>query len=264
MDEVIKFYENVDEELRFQRNSRRIEFLTTLRALDPWVKNSSSILELGAGSGAYSIYYATNGHEVTALDITPSNIDKINKKISEHKAINLNTMIGNATNLSEFHADSFNTVLCLGPYYHIIDDETRHQLLEESLRVLCTGGILAIAYINKYSVVPMLVKKLPEFIQEGTINKVVELGYLKGEDPESFWTDSHYTTPAEIEDFLQQYNVTIIDHLGTDGVSHTISDEVDELSEEQFDTYQNYHYKTCREPSILGISTHGLIICKKN
>jgi len=55
MDEVIKFYENVDEELRFQRNSRRIEFLTTLRALDPWVKNSSSILELGAGSGAYSI-----------------------------------------------------------------------------------------------------------------------------------------------------------------------------------------------------------------
>lgn len=56
MEEIIRFYDVVDEELRFQRNSRKIEFLTTIRALEEVIQNSSSLLELGAGSGAYSFY----------------------------------------------------------------------------------------------------------------------------------------------------------------------------------------------------------------
>lgn len=137
-------------------------------------------------------------------------------------------------------------------------------MIEESLRVLSSGGILAIAYINKHSVVPMLVRKIPEFINEGTISKVMDTGSLKGRDPESFWTDSHYTTPLEIENYMKQFDVLIVDHLGTDGLSHTLSNEVDGLSEQKFEIYKNYHFKTCRERSILGISSHGLIICRKN
>lgn len=208
--------------------------------------------------------YANNGHIVTALDVTPSNIDKINAKKSDYKNISLEAIVGDATDLSQFESGSFNTVLCFGPYYHIIDDVARSRLIEESLRVLPSGGILAIAYINKHSVVPMLVKKIPKFINEGTISKVVDIGCLKARDPESFWTDSYYTTPIEIEEFMNQFDVSIIDHLGTDGLSHTLSNEVDELSEEKFEIYKNYHFKTCRERSILGISTHGLLICRKN
>lgn len=263
MDEVIRFYEVVDEELRFQRNSRRIEFLTSIRALEDFIQSQSKILELGAGTGAYSFYYANKGHEVTALDLTPSNIEKIITKM-DNKHISLNAFVGNATDLSRFESESFNSVLCFGPYYHIIDSDARDRLIQESLRVLCSGGILSIAYINKYSVVPMLIKKIPELINHGTINKVINSGFLKAGDPESFWTDSHYTTPSEIEDFIKQYDVSIIDHLGTDGLSHTISDEVDQLSQEKFEIYYNYHYETCRERSILGISTHGLLICRKN
>ncbi|MFC5406613.1 class I SAM-dependent methyltransferase [Cohnella soli] len=264
MDDVIRFYEVVDEELRFQRNSRRIEFLTCTKALESYFERSSKILELGAGTGAYSFYYASIGHNVTALDITPSNIEKIISKKAEYKDIHLDAIVGNATDLSQFQSESFDSVLCFGPYYHIIDIESRDRLIHESLRVLRVGGILAIAYINKYSVVPMLVKKIPEFINRGTIHKVITDGYLKAGDPESFWTESHYTTPLEIEEFVNQFNITIIDHLGTDGLSHTISHEVDELSDEKFEIYSNYHYETCREKSILGISTHGLLICRKN
>lgn len=264
MEEIIRFYDVVDEELRFQRNSRRIEFLTSIRALEEVIQNSSEILELGAGTGAYSFYYANKGHAVTALDVTPSNINKINEKKSDYKNISLKAIVGNATDLSQFESGFFNTVLCFGPYYHIIDDVARHKLIEESLRVLSSGGILAIAYINKHSVVPMLIKKIPKFINEGTISKVIDIGNVKARDPESFWTDSHYTTPIEIEEFMNQFDVSIIDHLGTDGLSHTLCNEVDELSEQKFEIYKNYHFKTCRERSILGISTHGLIICRKN
>lgn len=45
MEEIIRFYDVVDEELRFQRNSRKIEYLTTLSALEEVIQNQSSIIE---------------------------------------------------------------------------------------------------------------------------------------------------------------------------------------------------------------------------
>ncbi|WP_314588616.1 class I SAM-dependent methyltransferase [Paenibacillus terrigena] len=263
MENVIQFYETVDEEQRFKRNSRRVEFITTIHALEPLIHKSSKLLDLGAGTGSYSFYYAEKGLEVTAIDVTPGNIEKINAKKADFPHIQLDEVLGDATDLSAYTSESFDAVLCLGPYYHIVDAGARKSLIQESLRVLRPGGILAIAYINKYSVVPMLVKKLPGFIQEGTIRKVMQDDCIHGGDPEAFWTDSYYTTPDELEAYMCQFQINTIDHLGTDGLSHTISDEVDDLSDDQFQTYMKYHLETCREASILGISTHGLYICRK-
>lgn len=263
MDEVIKFYELVDEELRFQKNSRNIEFLTSIHALTPLVQNRAKILDLGAGAGAYSFHFAEMGHEVTAVDITPKNIQTINEKKSHYDSIRLEAMIGDATDLNMFESNTYDVVLCFGPYYHIINAEARKKLIQESLRVLQPGGILAIAYINKYSVIPMLVKKIPAFINERTISKVITQGYLQGGDPDSFWTDSYYTSPSEIEKYMEDFHVQCIDHLGTDGLSHTLSDEIDTLSVAKFQIWLKYHMDTCREKNILGMSSHGLYICRK-
>lgn len=263
MDEVIRFYELVDEELRFQKNSRKIEFLTSIHALTPLVQNRAKILDLGAGTGAYSFHFAEMGHEVTAVDLTPKNIQTINEKKRQYDSIRLEAMIGDATDLCMLESSTYDVVLCFGPYYHIINAEVRKKLIQESLRVLQPGGILAIAYINKYSVIPMLAKKMPAFLNERTISKVITQGYLKGGDPDSFWTDSYYTSPFEIVKYMADYGVELLDHLGTDGLSHTLSDEIDTLSEEKFQIWLKYHMETCREGSILGMSSHGLYICRK-
>jgi hypothetical protein len=63
---------------------------------------------------------------------------------------------------------------------------------------------------------------------------------------------------------MQDYDVSLVDHIGTDGISHTIQEYVDGLSDVEFHSWMNYHYQSCRESSILGMSTHGLIICRKN
>lgn len=264
MEDIIRFYEVVDEELRFKKNSRKIEFLTSVNALAPLIQNTSKILDLGAGTGAYSFHFASMGHEVTALDLTPKNIEMINNKKSSFGEISLKAVVGDATDLSRYESSSFDVVLCFGPFYHIIDSEARRKLIQESLRVLRPDGILAVAYINKYSVVPMLAKKIPEFINERTISKVISKGYLKAGDPDSFWTDSYYTSPSEIEEYMKAFNITMIDHLGTDGLSHTLSNEIDNLPEESFNIWTKYHMDTCRERSILGISSHGLYISRKS
>jgi 2-polyprenyl-3-methyl-5-hydroxy-6-metoxy-1,4-benzoquinol methylase len=261
MEEIIKFYNYIDEELRFKRNSRKIEFLTSVNVLDKILDNNSRILDLGAGTGAYSFYFANKGHEVTAVDLTPRNVELINSKINDN--LKLSACVGNATDLSQFETNFFDSVLCFGPMYHLISESDRRSCISECLRVLKPNGSLAVAYINKYSVIPMLVRKEQAFIKESVIHKVVSKGVIKAGDPDCFWTDAFFTTPDDLENYLTDFGVKVIDHLGTDGLSHTLSDEIDNLTDEQYNLWFEYHKTTCRERTILGTSSHGLVICRK-
>ena len=82
--EVVKYYENYSEEDRITtNNARRIEFLTTIRKFDELFKGTMNILDCAAGTGAYAFYLADKGHAVTATDITPRHISKINEILKD-------------------------------------------------------------------------------------------------------------------------------------------------------------------------------------
>lgn len=262
MNKVANYYDLIDEDSRFARNSRKVEFLTTTHALNDVLPQHAKILDVGAGAGAYSFYYTERQHEVVAIDITPKHISEIQRK-AKAKGIELKAYVENATDLSRFKTESFDFVMCFGPLYHIIDADERNSCIRECLRVLKKGGHLAIAYINKYSVIPMLATRDSSFIRNGVIDKVITQGVIVDGDADCFWTDAYFTSPNEIEELLMNYDVTTVDHIGTDGISHTIHEYIDKLDESEYNYWLSYHFKTCREKSILGISTHGLYICQK-
>ncbi|TJY43899.1 class I SAM-dependent methyltransferase [Cohnella pontilimi] len=263
MKNVVNYYETIDEDSRFSRNSRKIEFLTTTHVLNNILPQQARILDVGAGTGVYSLYYAKRQHDVAAVDITPKHVELlINKAIQS--GINLEANVGNATDLSRFDSETFDFVMCFGPMYHLTDSNDRNTCIQECLRVLKKGGFLAVAYINKYSVIPMLATRDKKFIRKSVIDKVMNEGVFFEGNEDCFWTDAYFTSPEEIEALLVTHGVTAVDHAGTDGISHTIHEYVDKLGTEEFESWLSYHFQTCRERSILGISTHGLYICRKN
>lgn len=58
-------------------------------------------------------------------------------------------------------------------------------------------------------------------------------------------------------------NKILIYHLATDGLAPILRHKVDDFNEEEFKIWCDYHYSICREKSILGASSHGLIIGSK-
>ena len=57
--QIIETYNKINEETRLNlSNSSSIEFLTNTKYVENMLENKSSILELGAGTGVYSIYFA--------------------------------------------------------------------------------------------------------------------------------------------------------------------------------------------------------------
>lgn len=83
MNYVVDSYENYKEENRLTtNNARRIEFVTTTRVLDEIIDTKSKILDCAAGTGIYAFWFADEGHDVTATDITPRHIDIINRTLT--------------------------------------------------------------------------------------------------------------------------------------------------------------------------------------
>jgi cyclopropane fatty-acyl-phospholipid synthase-like methyltransferase len=52
------------------------------------INNVQRLLELGSGHGRDSIFFASNGIEVEALDYSPVGIDIINERIAKVKDLN--------------------------------------------------------------------------------------------------------------------------------------------------------------------------------
>jgi ubiquinone/menaquinone biosynthesis C-methylase UbiE len=142
---IIDFYTgSYDEDTRLERH--RTEFITTTYILNKYIKTGSRILDLGAGTGIYSIYYANRGCQVTAIDIVPRHIEILNEKLKYFPVPDITAQVGDAEDLSRFEENKFDVVLCMGPVYNLKEAGT---CTKECLRVLKSKGILAASYGKK-------------------------------------------------------------------------------------------------------------------
>lgn len=260
---VVENYENYKEEDRLTtNNARRIEFINRVKILDEHIKKKSRILDCAAGTGVYAFYLAEQGHDVTATDITPRHIDMINKNLSG-KQYDMKTAVLDAVDLSVFDNNSFDVVLNMGPFYHLITKEQRNKCMEEGIRVLKKGGILVTAYIPRFFVFQYVAMSNSNYLDGSLVKQLIETGVLKHSDEKCFWTDTYYSSKEEMEQLYLSRNLKIIDHFAQDGIAPLLSHQVDQWNESEFDVWCRYHYSVCREQSILGASNHVIIIGEK-
>ncbi len=260
---VIESYENYREEDRLSTdNARRIEFLTTVRILDELIGGNKKILDCAAGTGIYAFHFADKGHAVTATDLTPRHIEIIRNTLKK-KPYPMETAVLDAVHMDLFEDERFDVVLNMGPFYHLVNQRDRERCMQESLRVLKKGGLLVTAYISRYFVFQYVAMQNSGFLDAGLAKQLIETGELRHDDPKCFWTDTYYSTCAEMEALYQRHGATIVDHFAQDGVTAAFAEKVNQWSAEEFKIWCDYHYSVCRERSLLGASNHVIIVGKK-
>ena len=260
---VVESYENYKEEDRLNtNNARRIEFLTSVRVLDELISGKQTILDCAAGTGIYAFHFADMGHSVTATDITPRHIDIIREALKS-KPYEMKTAVLDATDMSIFESESFDVVLNMGPFYHLLDEASRERCLRECLRVLKHGGLLVTTYIPRFFVFQYMALKDSLYLDSRLSRQLIETGVLRHGDEKCFWTDSYYSTAEEMETLYEKHGLKIIDHLAQDGATPHFSGTVDLWNEEQFNIWCEHHYSVCRERTLLGAGNHVMIIGRK-
>ena len=66
---LIDFYNNYDEDSRLEPKHGTVEFLTTMRYIEKYLKPGNCVLEIGAGTGRYSHALARQGYSVSAIEL---------------------------------------------------------------------------------------------------------------------------------------------------------------------------------------------------
>lgn len=113
VEEILENYYNQGKEKDrlIKDKAHMVEFLTTTRYIDKYLKKEDRILDIGAGTGIYSLYYAKKGYKIDAIELTNSNIEEFKKNIKKEMDIKLNK--GNALDLSRYKDNTFDITLLL-------------------------------------------------------------------------------------------------------------------------------------------------------
>ena len=257
VDKILKtYYNQYEEENRFKKSDHnRLEFITTTNYIEKYLKKKDKILEVGAGTGAYSLYYAKQGYDVTAIELVEKNIEKLKQRITEDMHIQVHQ--GNAVDLSIFEDETFDMTLVLGPMYHLFTKEEQEKAIAEAIRVTKKGGLIYFAYITNDAVVLkvlLLEHKLLEYKDKHDehfklLNSPEEVFYL-------FLT-------KDFEEMMKHTNTICLHEVATDGIAQAMQMYIDQLSEEEFEEWIKYHLATCERKDLMGYSTHVLHICQK-
>ena len=133
-DLVRKLYKRYAEEERLtQSKVGKVEFLTNVHYIEKYIRSGDKILDIGAGTGEYSLYFSGKGYQVSALELSEKNIEVFRRKIDPNDSIDL--VQGNALDLSRYDDETFDIVLVFGPLYHLHNDEDKLKCIQEAKRV---------------------------------------------------------------------------------------------------------------------------------
>ena len=251
------FYQQSNEDQRLQKTRHgQLEFLTTMHYIHRYAAPHAKVLEIGAGTGRYSIALAREGMDVTAVELVESNLSILreNSKGMDH----IKSYQGDATDLSRFDDDSFDATLVLGPLYHLYEKEDVHNAIDEAIRVTKTNGVILFAFLSVYA--------------------IMYANYLFGN-----WAagqEENFTADYQVRHFKEQlftgYDIVEFERLfdgkptqwittaGTDGLLEPIEDRPDfHLPEEDFQKLADWYLAFAEKRELLGATNHLLYICRK-
>lgn len=256
MNTLQNYYNNIytEDDRLFKDQKHKTEFILTTDYIDKYLKKGMKILELGAGTGAYSLLYASKGYEVDALEYVKENLDILKSKITED--MNINPVLGDARDLSMYEDETFDMVLNLGPLYHL-EGEDRDKVIQEAKRVCKKGGLIYSAYISNNLTFVKRVKKFDDYVVKYK-EEILE-GFRIG-DNENVFTLMY---PSEMEELMKRNGLSKVHHLTTDGISDLIKERIDSLPEDQYKVWIDYLRTTAEREDQLGYGEHLLYIARK-
>ena len=259
MNYLEQYYNSYEEEARLLSQHGRVEYLTTMK----YVRESldgiedPAILEIGAGTGRYSVTLAGQGLRVTAVELIPHNLDVLKAKLDGTEPITV--LQGNALDLSVLPDDAYDLTLLLGPMYHLYTRPEQLRALAEAVRVTKPGGRILVAYCMNEPTVIQYVFGLNHLRETMELNMLTPDWHCISEPKDLF----QLMRTEDIASLNGEVPVERLKLVATDGATNYKREFIDAMDDETFEKWVEYHLAICERQDLIGASHHTLDILRK-
>lgn len=250
-------YNKFCEDKRLTRKHGQVEYITSMKYIHKYLEQlpkDAKILDIGAGTGRYSIALAEEGYDVTAVELVKYNLGILKLKSDKVKAYQ-----GTALKLKRFENNTFDMTLVFGPMYHLYTFEDKVKALSEAKRVTKPGGIILVAYImNEYSILTHGFKD--NCMKESIASGKVDDAFHVIAEPEDLYD---YVRLEDIAAYNEAAGLERIQIIAADGPANYMRQTLNAMDDETYELFVQYHLSTCERPELLGASAHTLDILRK-
>lgn len=250
-------YNKFCEDKRLTRKHGQVEYITSMKYIHKYLEQmpkNAKILDIGAGTGRYSIALAEEGYDVTAVELVKYNLGILKLKSDKVKAYQ-----GTALKLKRFEDNTFDMTLVFGPMYHLYTFEDKVKALSEAKRVTKSGGIILVAYImNEYSILTHGFKD--NCMKESIASGKVDDAFHVIAEPEDLYD---YVRLEDIAEYNEAAGLERIQIIAADGPANYMRQTLNAMDDETYELFVQYHLSTCERPELLGASAHTLDILRK-
>ncbi len=255
---LTKFYSGYDEDGRLGSRHGQVEFLTTMRYVEKYIKPGMRILEIGAATGQYSHTLARQGYRVDAVELVQHNIDIFRRNTQPGEDVTIRQ--GDARDLGFLEDEAYDMTLLLGPMYHLFAVEDQLRALSEAIRVTKRGGVVLAAYCGNDATILQFCFGRGMLKQERYRALVDPVTFRAASDPAELF---ELYRREDIDSLMEHFSVRRLHYVGTDMATNYMREVIDAMDDEFFDTYLRYHFSVCERGDMVGISHHILDVFRK-
>ena len=259
---VIKKYYNQDPQKEWDRlDGFKYEFEITKNMFGKYLKRGK-ILDIGGGAGRYSLYLAELGYDVTLVDLSENNVSFALEKAKE-SGLKINAFQADAKNLDKLNLGEFDSILLMGPLYHLSSEEDRNKCVSEAKKHLKQGGIIFASFLSLNSMLNYcLDKELDALIMDE------DTGLLDCMVNDKTWTGDAFTRVTfvdsdSIEPFFTKCGFRKISIFGQEGITARSLQVLESAPDKIRDFYLDLSLRLCEKPKYWTYSSHLMYVGEK-
>lgn len=262
--DIAAYYDRNPQEEHSRLAEHQLEYDLTWRFLEEYLPSEGEILEIGAGTGRYTLGLVQRGYSVTAVDFSSANLEACQKYLTEAGyPENVQFIPSDARYLRGVPLKEYDAVLMMGPLYHLVEESDRQMALKAAYARLHPAGVIFSTFISRFGIFGVIMKMIPESIEDQKqVRSVVEKGRDR-EDWPSGGFRGYFATVGEIAPLHEKIGFETIKLVGVEPAISADDESYNKLEGDRRELWLDLLYEISGDSTIVGASQHLLYIGRK-
>ena len=242
----------------------QLEADITWRYLDLYLPPRGRLLEIGSGTGFYTFALAERGYQITAVDLADEYVTRCKAKAEE---LGLSDQIdfrtGDARELDGIPRGQFESVLLMGPLYHLLLETDRAAALRSAYECLTPGGVILSAMLSRFGVLGDLIRTNPSWIEnQEEVWSLARHGQRPAGAPRGGFR-GYFVRLDEIAPLHETVGFRTLKIAGVEPAISADDESYNTLEGKQRDLWLDLLFEVSAEKSMLASSRHILYVGQK-